>query len=259
MEFIYNETLFFLFIFLRISGIFIMTPFFGSNNINRRIKLFFILSIVFVIYPVVPKDETILKNLSYFTFSGIVLREVLVGVIIGFFYTLLFTIAQMSSHIYSMDMGFGMVSVFDPMSQVQIPVLGQMKYFFMVAVFFILGIHRNIIYAIVLSFDKFKIGTLSYNYTNLTNEVIKNFIYYFEIALKLAIPIIAVLFLIDVVLGVMARIAPQMNVFFIGMPLKILAGLMALITITPYFMTYFKFILEEGNKRMLHLLEVVLR
>lgn len=258
MSFVYEDAIFFMLILMRISGIFFFTPFFSSDAINRRTRMGLAFFTALIIFPLVPKEPEILRNLGYGTFIILIIKETLVGVIIGYFMMMIFSAVQMAAQIYSNDMGFGMVNVFDPLSQFQIPVLGQFKYLFMLSLFFIMGLHRSIIYFLTESFYKIKVGTLTYSYSILAQEMTRSFAYYFEIAVKLSLPVLAVLFVTDVLLGVMARIAPQMNVFFVGMPLKILVGFVFLIAFVPYFVSYFEFMLDDGYKRVMQILKQVL-
>lgn len=257
MTFIYKDAICFLLIIMRISGIFFFTPFFSSEAINRRVRLGLVFFMAIIVFPLVPKDGIMIENIRYDILAIMVLKETLIGVIIGYFMMLIFSAVQMAAQIYSNDMGFGMVNVFDPLSQFQIPILGQFKYLFMLSLFFILGIHRSIIYFITESFYKMKIGTIGYNQNILAEEMTKNFVYYFEIGIKLSLPILGVLFVTDVILGIMARIAPQMNVFFVGMPLKILVGFVVLIAFVPYIVSYFDFMLSDGFQRLMQVLKLV--
>ncbi|OQY10762.1 MAG: flagellar biosynthetic protein FliR [Fusobacteriia bacterium 4572_132] len=258
MEFIYSETIFYILIFLRISGLFFFTPFFSSKSITIKIKLTLIFLITLIIYPTISKDISIINNLTFFKFNLMIIKELFMGGIIGYFLMLLFSVVQTAAQIYSMDMGFGMVNVLDPISQIQLPILGQFKYLFMLTIFFILGIHRKILMILINSFHKFELGKLNYNHANLAQGILEDFAYYFLIAIKLALPVLGVLFLIDIVLGIMAKIAPQMNVFFIGMPLKILVGFLFLIAFVPYMLDYFKYLLEDGYIKIIELMGRVL-
>lgn len=258
MEFIYSETIFYVLTFLRISGLFFFTPFFSSNSIPKKIKIGLIFFITFIIYPVIPTDIQVIENITFFKFTALIVKELFIGGIIGYFLMLLFSIVQTAAQLYSMGMGFGMVNVLDPISQIQLPILGQFKYLFMLLIFLIMGVHRKILMVLINSFYKFELGKLSYNYSNLAQEILENFAYYFLISVKLALPILGVLFLIDIILGIMAKIAPQMNVFFIGMPLKMMVGFLCLIVFVPYMFNYFKYLLEDGYERVIELLGKVL-
>lgn len=258
MSFVYNDAIFFLLIFMRIAGIFFFTPFFSSDAVNRRMRLGLVFFITIIIFALVPKEISVIENMSFGKLAVLVIKETLIGVIIGYFMLMIFSAVQMAAQIYSNDMGFGMVNVFDPLSQFQIPVLGQFKYLFMLALFFILGFHRNMIYFIIESFYKIKVGMITYHSNVLAEEMMKNFGYYFEISVKLSLPILGVLFVTDVLLGIMARIAPQMNVFFVGMPLKILVGFVFLIASVPYIVSYFEFMLNDGFQRVVQVLKLVI-
>ncbi|BDU50121.1 flagellar biosynthetic protein FliR [Haliovirga abyssi] len=257
MNFLYNNVIFFLLIFLRLSGILFFTPVYSSNSINRRVKIGFLILIAFLIYPVVPKDISILRNLTFFNLILISIKEVLIGAIIGFFVLLIFSTVQTASQIYSMDMGFGMVNIFDPVSQIQAPVLGQLNYLFILGIFLITGEYRRIFEVLVSTFYKYKIGNISYHYGTLAKNMADSFAYYFMVSVKIALPVLGILFIVDVTLGVMARIAPQMNVFFIGMPLKILVGLLFLITFIPYLFTYLNHLLNNGYIKLLYIIQKV--
>lgn len=258
MSFIYNDVIFFLFIFLRISGIFFFTPFFSSEAITRRLRLGFCFFTAVVVFPVVPKNMEVINNLSFASLMFTSIKEILLGMIIGFFMMLIFSSVQTAAQIYSTSMGFGMVNVFDPLTQFQIPILGQFKYLMLMEIFLIFGMHRHIIYVLTESFYKVNAGMINYNYANISQEMVKHFSYYFMISVKLALPILGILFLVDIVLGVMARIAPQMNVFFLGMPLKILVGFIFLISFVPYTVKFFNIMMEDGYRKMLDLVRIIL-
>lgn len=258
MEFLYEDLIFFVLIFIRISGIFFFTPFFSSNATNRIIKGGFAFSIAIILYSVVPKDSDLLKDIRFYQLLFLVIKELMVGLIIGYFMIIVFSIVQIAAQAYSMQMGLGMVNVLDPISQVQLPVLGQFKYLFLLSIFFIFGMHRHIISVLIDSFYKFKIGTLTYNTNALVSILLKDFSYYFMLALKLALPIMGVLFIVDITLGIMARIAPQMNVFFIGMPLKLMVGFFVMISFVPYLLKYFKIVIEESAVKLVELVTAIL-
>ncbi|MGM0507854.1 MAG: flagellar biosynthetic protein FliR [Fusobacteriota bacterium] len=258
MEFIYSEVIFFLLITMRISGIFFVSPFFSNGSIPRKIKILFVFLVVFLIFTSIEKNIDILTNLTFFDLTILVLKESLLGFVIGFIMVMFFSTVQIAAQIYSMDMGFGMVNVLDPISQFQLPILGQFKYLFLLAVFLNMGIHRRIILTLINSFEIFEVGNLDYSYNSLTQVIVTNFAYCFSIAIKIALPVLGVLFLIDVILGIMAKIAPQMNVFFIGMPLKILVGFLILISFVPVMVNYFQILLNEMYAEIIEIINIIL-
>jgi len=157
-----------------------------------------------------------------------------------------------------MDMGFGMLNIFDPLSEYQIPVLGQVNYIFLTLIFLNMGTHRDILYALSETFYKFKVAETNYNIEGIVKYISGSFVYYFIISVKIALPIVGVLLLINVILGIMARIAPQMNVFFIGMPLKIMVGFFILVALMPYLVGIIKMLLGDSIERIYKMVSVML-
>ncbi len=250
MEFLYERLIIFLLIFLRISGIFIISPFFSSSVINTKTRLALTFIISYLMYSVIPKSLASVSNISLYNFFYFSIKELLVGFIIGFLVFMLFSAVQTAAQIYSMDMGFGMLNIFDPLSQYQIPVLGQVNYIFLTLIFLNMGTHRSILAALAESFYKYRVAEISYNVEGITKYISGTFVYYFTISLKIALPLVGVLLLANVILGIMARIAPQMNVFFIGMPLKIMVGFFILIALMPYLFGFMKILLDDGIQRL---------
>lgn len=246
MEFLLEYMLFFLLIFFRISGIFFVAPFFADRAIIKRMRFGFTLFTSFIIYSAVPKDFEALKNVEFLEFIQLGIKELLIGLIIGFLLLIIFSSVQTAAQVYSMSMGFGMVNVLDPLTQFQVPVMGMLKYLVLLAIFLVFGIHRRVLLIVIDSFYKYKVAHINYDVKVIAYSMLDNFKYFFIVSLKIAVPILGMLFLIDVVLGVMARIAPQMNVFFLGMPLKLGVGFLILIAIMPFYMVFFREMLVNG-------------
>jgi flagellar biosynthetic protein FliR len=138
MEQINNDVIHFLLILFRISGIFMFTPIFSNRAVKRRVRLGFCFFLTVLLFNLVPKSDSIFQNLNFPYLTILLLKEVLIGALMGYFVLLMFTVVQTASQIYSINMGLVMASVFDPISQLQIPVLGQVKYLFLTGLFFCL-------------------------------------------------------------------------------------------------------------------------
>ncbi|MBZ4682585.1 MAG: flagellar biosynthesis protein FliR [Fusobacteriaceae bacterium] len=254
MENFYIKVIIFLLIFSRIAGIFIVAPVFSHNAITQKVKIGISAFISILLYNSLVIQESKFYNINFSNLISFLIKEMLLGAILGYVILLVFSIVQTASQIYSVNMGLVMASVFDPISQFQIPVLGQIKYLVLMGLFFIYGVHRKVLFLLADTFYKYPIGSLNYNINGITEFLTKLFIYYFTLSIQVAIPILMILLAIDIVLGVMSRIAPQMNVFFIGMPLKIIIGLILLVKFIPIFILYFNSVFE---KMYLHLGELI--
>lgn len=252
------ELIFFLLVFIRISGIFFFSPFFSSAAISARVRVGFSFFVAFLIFSPMKKDFAFLENLDFLMFTLLIIKELVIGLLIGYLLALIFSVIQVAAEISSMSMGFMMANTFDPMTQTQIPVLGQMNNMFLLCIFFVYGVHRKIIFFIADTFEFAKVGQLHYNIDNITVFFIKNFSYYFMIAVQMALPIVGVLLLVDITLGILSRIAPQMNVFFVGMPLKLIVAFIVLIQIAPYFVNFSILMFEKGLLKIHELLKIML-
>ncbi len=254
---LFNETvIFFTLILFRISGIFFFSPFFSSLAINGRVRVGFSFFVSFLIYNIVPKSSIAIVNMDFLIYAMLLIKELFIGALLGFLVAVVFSTIQTASQIYSMNMGLMMASAYDPLSQNQTPVLGQLKNLFVLALFFIYGIHRLMILRIIDTFYYSPIGQITYNVPQITEFFIKQFAYYFFVAIQISLPVIGVLLLIDMTLGILSRIAPQMNVFFIGMPLKLLVGFIVLSSFAPYFVNFYTLVFEKLNSKILELFKI---
>lgn len=241
-----QELIFFLLVFMRISGVFFFSPFFSSAAISARVRVSFSFFVSFLVFNVIQKEYTFLQNLDFTMFVILIIKELIIGLLIGYLLALMFSVIQIAAEMSSTSMGFSMASAYDPMTQTQTAVLGQMNNMFLLALFLIYGVHRKIIFYLCETFDYAKVGQLHYNIDNIAKFFIDNFVYYFMIAIQMALPIVGILLLVDITLGILSRIAPQMNVFFVGMPLKIIVGFLVLAQFSPYFVNFSTILFEKG-------------
>ncbi len=252
------QLIYFLLVFIRISGIFFFSPFFSSAAISTKLRVGFSFFVAFLIFTSLEKDYLFLANLDFLMFTLLIIKEAVIGMLIGYLLALMFSVIQISAEIASSSMGFTMANTFDPLSQSQVAVLGQMNNMFLLCLFFIYGIHRKVIYYLADTFYYSKVGQLNYNIDNIYIFFTENFSYYFMIAVQMALPIVGILLLVDVTLGILSRIAPQMNVFFVGMPLKLIVAFIILQQMAPYFINFSILIFEKGLLKIQELVRLIL-
>jgi flagellar biosynthetic protein FliR len=171
---------------------------------------------------------------SVWVLGGLAAKEMLIGFIIGYFFSLLFIGVQIGGSIVGYQIGLAIVNVYDPESGGEVSLVGE--FWFLVAVLIFLAIdgHHSIISAFADSYRLIPVGV--FNFAGSAGEFIIRFsAYSFVMAVKLAAPVIITLFLTEVALGVVARTAPQMNIFIVGLPLKIGVGFLVIATSLPVF------------------------
>jgi flagellar biosynthetic protein FliR len=161
-------------------------------------------------------------------------KEILLGLLIGLVFQLIFFGARTAGAIIGYQIGFALFSLPDAEEGVQTSILGQ--FWFLVAALIFLSIngHHLVISAFAESYEAIPPGAAAMG-TSVGELIIKSTAYVFVLALKIAAPVMIALFLTDVALGTIAKTMPTMNVFFVGFPVKIGVGLLVMAIALPAF------------------------
>ncbi len=243
----------FLFVLLRVGALIMFIPILGSSQVPSRIKIGLILFISIAVFPVVRStpmhDPKGLFDLAVSLFS-----EITIGLAVAYSAKLLFAAVQIAGTIIDFQMGFGVVNVLDPQTETQVSITAQFHNILAILMFLALDAHHIIIGAIVESF--FLINPSQINFSTFTPEIILLlFKATFLTAIKIAAPIMAILFFISVGLGLVARTVPQMNVFIVGFPLQIGVGLLMVGLSMSFFSMIIQGEVEQLPERFLGIMQ----
>jgi flagellar biosynthetic protein FliR len=212
---------------------FVIAPFFSSGIIPFRLKAILSFLITLIVFPVVAsKGYDISGNSGIFFLM--ILREVAIGLYIGFLVSIVFAAFQLAGQYFAVQIGFGINEVLDPLSQISVPLIGQMQNLIALLVLLAMNGHHFMIEAIYHSYELvplFDIGRMSSG--KLVQYMMYSFSGMFVIALKIALPVVGTIFLISVSLGVLAKAAPQMNIMMMGFPFKIMVAFGVLLISSP--------------------------
>jgi flagellar biosynthetic protein FliR len=244
-QFTINDFILFFLIFFRVAGIIFSAPVFGSLSVHVMVKAGLSFFIAIMIAPIYHSDTVF--PIDTLALSLLILRELALGFLIGFFARLIFSAVQLGGQMIGMQMGLGIVSVMDPQTQQQVSIVAQFKYLVAILLFLALDGHLWFIRAIFTSFHTIDIGGfyVSEGVIKLTVKMIGDM---FVLGVKIAAPIIALILCFDTLLGIFARTVPQMNILILGFPLKICAGLLGIGLILPYFVFIMqKYFLKLNN------------
>lgn len=254
LDFILNNYIVFLIIFIRISGIFVISPVLSRTDIpmQAKVALCFFISII-VVYTV---DINYQVDITIARLIYVIFKELLVGITIGFISYLFFISVYIAGQIIDMQIGFGMMNVFDPQSNSQVPITGSMYHIFALLVFLMINGHHWLIKAIINSYEVVPIGNFIIN-DEIIKLILRTFSQSFLIGFKISAPVVATIFLTNVLLGIFAKTIPQMNVFVVGMPLKIIIGLGTLLIMFPVFFTVLQNIFGNMNSVIFELFKLV--
>jgi len=178
---------------------------------------------------------------SIWILAALAAKEMLVGFIIGFFFSLLFIGVQMAGNIVGYQIGLAIVNILDPEAGTEVAIIGEFWFIITALIFLAIDGHHAVISAFADSYRLVPVGV--FNFAGSAGEFLIRFsAYAFVMAIKLAAPVIITLFLTEVAVGVVARTAPQTNIFIVGLPLKIGIGFLVIGTALPVF----RFIVEKS-------------
>ncbi|MEE2831769.1 MAG: flagellar biosynthetic protein FliR [Candidatus Latescibacterota bacterium] len=243
----------FLLVLLRVGALMVVAPIFGHRHWLARAKVGLALMVAVVLFPMVA-DQPLDLPTGIFPYAFLMVREVLMGVVLGFTVLLLFVAIQFAGQLAGLQMGFGIVNVIDPQSSNQVSIIGQFLNILAILLLLTLDGHHMILSGLVTSFETIPLGGVSFQdglmfkLMDLTAQV-------FIIAVKISAPILMALFLVTAAMGVLARTVPQMNVFLIGFPLQIGVGLAALVIVLPLFSVFVERLLVHTNRNLVALLD----
>ena len=252
-----NYTYLFLLIMARYLGIFIITPIFSSRVIVNRVKIGFSSLLALITLPIIQQQTQLTFPDHGLLILADILKELSIGFIMGFVVLLMFSAIQLAGQYIDMRMAFRMANVVNPMTNSQTPLIGQFKNIISILVFLAINGHHIIIYNIYKSFSIIPIGKTVYS-DQLFQFLFRKMANVFIISLKIALPVIGTIFIVDIILGFLARAVPQMNLFIIGLPVKILVGFIFLIlslSAVVHFYTDLYNKLFDDLMRLLHILD----
>jgi flagellar biosynthetic protein FliR len=223
---------------LRTGGILFTSPVFGSTMVKPQIR--FAISILFagVMYRFAPPVGYGF-DVSPLFFVLQVFRELLIGIALGTLTSTLFSAVQLGGYLLDFQMGFSMVNVMDPESGGSFSYISQVQNVLTILIFVTVGGPRLILEAIAYSFQAIPLGTLTFS-VNAFRFAVDLFAKVFIIAVCITAPPVIALMAANAILGVMARIIPQINLLVVGFPLKIAVGLFMFMMSLHFFYVAFE-------------------
>ncbi|MFN3568422.1 MAG: flagellar biosynthetic protein FliR, partial [Caldimicrobium sp.] len=212
----------FLLIFFRFIFLFFLFPLFSTAFFPTKIKIALSMVLALSFAPFLSTKVSSPQNvLSFITF---LLHDFYLFFLLSLIFRFILAGLQLGGELVGFQMGFGISQTFDPMSGISMPILSQFIYLLFLLFFFSLDIHHYLIYFVIKSFEQLPPGTIFYH-NNLINFVIKKSELIFDIAVKVLAPLLVFMFMLNIVLAIIGRLIPQMNVLFVCFPLTLGIGL----------------------------------
>lgn len=223
----------FLLVILRTSGLFLLAPVFSHSSIPVLVKAGFAILMAILLVPVA-SQAAFPQIVSVWQLALFAAKELLIGVIIGLFFSLVFYAVRITGNVVGYQVGLFMANIFDPNSGSQFSLVSEIYYLLTLILFIAIDGHHAVISALADSYKLIPVGV--FNFSGGAGELLIKFsAYVFTAAIKIGAPVIITLFITEVALGVVARTVPQMNIFLVGIPLKIGVGLLVMATSLPVF------------------------
>lgn len=229
--------------FVRIMALFASEPFLSNRAVPRPIKVLFGLALTLVVAPLLPP----MPEVELFSATGILvtLNQMLIGLAMGFAMRLVFSAMEMAGHLAGLQMGLGFASFFDPQNAQQLPILALATSLIAMLLYLAFDGHLVMITALIDSFRLLPVTTEPLVGKGF-GELFRLGGTIFTYGLWLCMPIIAVLLVTNLSIGVMARAAPQFNLFAVGFPITLALGLLAFYLTMPQLAFQFYGLVEKA-------------
>jgi flagellar biosynthetic protein FliR len=236
IQMLVGNTQLFLLVFFRIIAMVELTPLLSSSSIPQLAKIGFAFFVASAAFPgVLASHYAIPANaVEYFL---LILGEVAIGLLIGFLLNLIFSAFQLAGQFFSLQMGFGASEVFDPLSQIEIPLMGEFLNLIAMLVFISMsGTTKFLLVGVQRSFQYLRAVDLVTHRDGIMAMLVSGLGGLFQSALQISFPILGTLLLVSVAMGLLAKAAPQMDVLSMGFPISIGVSFLLLLVTLPFLM-----------------------
>ena len=209
---------------VRIGGLALFAPFFSGAAIPTRVKAGLVVALTILLYPVYGPHRL---PLSAFEWIQVVLGEAVLGLLFGLTVQFTFEAAQLAGQILGVQMGFSLVSVFDPQTQADTPVVSVFHQIILLLIFLRLDVHHWMLRAVAASFTYVPAGAIAGDFLHHA-QVLQAAGGMWLAGVQLAAPALLATLLADVALGLLGKAAPQLPILLVGLSVKSLLGLAVL-------------------------------
>lgn len=234
---------------VRLTGLMLFAPFFGSAVIPARIKAVFVLALTALLFPVLGRQ---VEPSSLGNWPILLLTEFLVGVGMGIATNLVFEAAQLAGQVLGVQMGYSLVNILDPQTQVDTPVVAMFYQSIVLLLFLQLDVHFWLLRAVGNSYRYVPLGTAHIS-SLFTLSVLKTVGQIFALGVQIAAPVLSATLAADIILGLLGKASPQMPIMLLGPAVKSLIGLVVLIATLKYWPELFRKLFVDAVTNSEHL------
>lgn len=223
ISFTYADLEYFLLILVRVSCFVYVAPFFSMSNVPRRVRIGFSIFFAYLLYLSLDRTEVVYDSLL--GYATIVMKEALTGFLIGWGAQMCTSVTAFAGSIADMEIGLSMVSLLDPATRQQATFTGVFYQYMFTLIMIISGLYQYLLRALADTFTLVPINGAVFKSEALLESVLMFLADYMVIGFRIILPIFCAMIFLNCVLGVLAKVSPQLNMFAVGMQLKVLVGL----------------------------------
>lgn len=254
--FSYADLEFFLLVLVRVSCFVFIAPFFSMSNTPKRVRIGLSICVAVLLYQVVPR-----RGVSYDTLLGyfiIVMKEAVTGLLVGFAANLCSTIVTFAGHIADMEMGLSMANMMDPTTKQNATITGVYYNYMVLLMLMISGMHRYLLKALAETYLLIPVNGVVLEGDSMLAAILGFVSDYIIIGFRICLPIFAVMIILNAVLGVLAKVSPQLNMFAVGIQMKVLVGISILFLSTAMLPGAADFIYTQMKKTIVTFVEAMM-
>ena len=254
MAYFFDNIDVFLLIIVRLLGFFIILPVLSGSNIPLMVRTLLAMSMAYIIF-----SSTLVIHVHYYPtilgFGMLAAGEFITGFLMAYVVYIVFSVLFLVGQMIDMQIGFSMVSVLDPITQIQVPIAGNLLFMTMGVMLVQSGGLHSFISALFFSYDVMPIGhTVIINNASIINSLLLLMADYFVMGVQIAMPIVGSLLILTIALGILVKSVPQMNIFVVGIPIKLLLGLIIFFFIIPVFSQVYDELFAKATRALINMI-----
>jgi len=226
-------------VFTRVGGMLFFNPLLNRKNIPTQFRIAFALGLALLIMPNIPSSTV--SGIAGFGLVFAIIKELFTGICFGVLFQIYYYLLFVAGDIIDMGFGLSMAKAFDPSTNIQTSLTGSFFQLVFIVYFFVTDCHLIFVKLIISTFGLVGIGGMNFG-ADIGSFICAQFVSAFGLIMHLAIPFIAASFILEIGMGVLMKLIPQINVFSIHFQFKILLGLSLLflfaVPVTEFIQTY---------------------
>lgn len=244
-------------IFVRISMFISLAPFYGMRGVPNQVKIGLSFFVSVLLFHTTGPHEALVYN-TVWGYGMIVAKEALTGLILGFGVSICTSILAFAGRIIDMETGLSMVNLVDPTTREMSSMTGVFYQYMVTLILMVSGMHRYLLQALAETYVLIPVNGAVFRSDKLLETMLLFLKDYILIGFRICLPVFAVMLLLNAVLGIMAKVSPQMNMFAVGLQLKVLVGLCVLFITVRMLPGISDFIYTEMKQMMVSFVETMM-